>query len=229
MNQCINPNEIQEGDWSAYLHGEASAEVVRHVARCAFCAEQIEGMRMVDASLLAAFYRDECPTPEILADYALGNLLAAEKLRVAAHVRSCTACRKELASLRALAEEPPTMLGQLWESLALALAARPVIVAAVPVRGAGWQGRFEADDLIITLSSQEGRLTGRVRRRRAPTDANYNGQAWLLNRSMEGAQPVGSEVDDRGRFGFVKVAAGDYALLLQIGERDTVVEAVQVV
>jgi anti-sigma factor RsiW len=229
MNQCINPDEIQEGDWSAYLHGEASEEVVRHVARCAFCAEQIERMRMVDTRLLAAFYRDECPTPEILADYALGNLLAAEKLRVAAHVRSCMACREDLAPFRALAEEPPTLLRQLWESLALALVARPVSVAAVPVRGAGWQGRFEADDLIITLSSQDGRLAGRVRRRLAPTDASYHGQAWLLSRSMEEAQPIGGEVDDRGRIGFVKVAAGDYALLLKIGEHDTVVEEVQVV
>jgi hypothetical protein len=226
---CINPNEIEEGDLVAYLHGDASPHVIEHVARCAFCTEQVEQLRMVDARLLAAFYRDACPTAEVLAAFALNRLSATEKLRVAAHVRSCRACSEEVAALRDLADEtPPTLLARLRESLALALVARPVAPVAAPVRGSGWRGRFEVKDVIITLSAQPAGLTGRVRRRDASAGVDYTGQAWLLSEEAAlDAQLPRSPIDERGRFQFAWPAPGSYTLLLQTGERDLALENIQ--
>jgi hypothetical protein len=227
QEQCIDPAEIQEGDWSAYLHGDASPEVVRHVGRCAYCADQVEQMRMVDARLLVAFYRDVCPTPETLADLTLDRLPATEKLRVMAHVRRCPACAKEVDAVRGLTGEPPSLLERLRRSLALALTARPLVPATVPLRGRGWQGRFEADGWIITLAVQEGVMTGRVRGRKPSAD--IQGKAWLLSRATTPEAPVlQSRIDERGRFRFTALDAGTYALLLQVGGQDVAVETLQV-
>jgi len=98
-----------------------------------------------------------------------------------------------------------------------------------PVRGQGWQSRFEVDDLIITLSSQAGGLIGRVRRRNASPDADYSGQAWLLSPETDAATDLPrSDVDARGHFQFSGPTAGSYALLLQIGEQDVALEAIEV-
>jgi hypothetical protein len=228
--RCINPGEIEEGGPIAYLHGDAAPHVIEHVARCAFCAEQVEQLRMVDAQLLAAFYRDACPAAKVLADFALNWLSAADRLRVAVHVRRCPACSEELSMVRDLAdEEPASLLARLRALLALALVARPVAPVAAPARGTGWQGRFEANDLIVTLIGQAGSLTGRVRRREARPDADYSGQAWLLGETATTEETVpSSKIDTRGRFQFASLATGSYALLLQVGDQDIKIEEIQV-
>lgn len=239
MIKCVKPDEIQEGDWVTYLHGEASETVNEHIKQCAFCAEQVEQLRMLDARLLNAFYRDACPTPEVLADYSLGRLTDVERLRVAAHVRNCPACSEELASVENWqVSEPPSLLTQLREALALAWLAHPVAQGSLALRGAGWQGRFEQAGVVVTLSSHSGSLTGRVRRR-AGVQASSAGpapgvdqreQAWLLGReeSTEG-EPLVSPLDERGRFLFPALAPGEYDLLLNVEGRDIAVERIMMV
>lgn len=53
--QCIAPQEIQEGDLLAYIEGDASSTVVRHVAQCAACAQEVRSLREVDVLFSAAF------------------------------------------------------------------------------------------------------------------------------------------------------------------------------
>lgn len=228
--RCISPSEIEEGDLIAYLHGDASPQVIEHIARCAFCAGQVEQLRVVDAQLLIAFYRDACPGPEVLADFVLNRLPAADRLRVAAHVRDCSACSEEVAAVRDLADEdPPSLLARLRESLALALIARPVAPSAAPARGRGWSCRYEADDLVVTLSVQASNLAGRVRRRIVLSDTDYSGEAWLLGQEMAAeAQVLRSQIDERGRFQFAAPAAGSYALLLQVGGQNVALESIRI-
>ena len=227
--RCINAAEIEEGDLIAYLHGDAAPQVTAHIARCTYCMEQVERLRMVDVQLLAAFYRDACPAAEVLADFALNRLPATEKLRVAAHVRGCAACQGEVAGVRDLTDQVPrSLLAHLRQSLALALVARPVALAATPVRGRGWRGRFEVEDMVITLSSQAGHLTGRVRRRGVPPAMDYTGQAWLLSQAATEESVPHSRIDDRGRFHFTTLAAGTYTLLLQVGTQHVALETIQV-
>jgi anti-sigma factor RsiW len=228
--KCIDPRQIEEGDLIAYLHGDTDSHVVEHIAHCSYCAEQVEQLRMVDVQLLAAFYRDACPTAEVLADFVLNRLPAVEKLRVAAHVRGCAACSGEVEAVRDLTdEEPSSLLVRLREMLALALVAQPIAPVAMPARGQGWQGRFEADDLIVTLSAQAGNLTGRVRRRGAPPSADHSGQVWLVGKEATAEEDIpSSKIDRRGRFRLMVPAAGLHTLLLQIGEQNVALEAIQV-
>jgi hypothetical protein len=228
--KCTNPSEIAEGDLVAYLYGDASPDVAEHIANCPFCAEQVEQLRVVDAQLLTSFYRDTCPAAEALADFALNRLSAPEKLRVAAHVRNCADCSEEVASVRGLAdEEPPSLLEQLREMLALALVARPIAFpAAIPARGAGWQGRFEVDDYVVTLSTQAGSLTGRVRRRGASAEEDHSGEAWLLEEGLVVKDIPHCKVDALGRFQIVQQSKGVYSLLLQIGGQSIALEKVNV-
>ena len=241
-SKCIKPDDIQEGDWVAYLHREAPESVVKHIRHCAFCAEQVEQLRMMDARLLDAFYRDACPSPEVLADYGLGRLPDAERLRVAAHVRGCPVCSEELASVGSWREsEPVSLLARLQEALALAWLAHQVAQAAAPVRGAGWQSRFEQGDVVITLSTRGAALTGRVRSRAAAlmqprartsardSDAIRGGQVWLLGREARvDFAPVESKLDERGRFRFNTLAPGEYDLLLRLERQDIAVEAIRI-
>ncbi len=229
-NVCIDPTEMAEGDLSAYLTGDAPPQVEAHVARCPFCAAEVERLRQVDVRLLAAFYRSACPVSDILAAYVLDRLPAAERLRVAAHVRRCPTCQRETASVAGLTGDvPAALLERLRESLALALLTRPAAPVAAAVRGRGWQGRFEGGDLVVTLSLQAEGLSGRVRRRDAPPDDATAGQAWLLRKEPLPEEPTPhSPVDARGRFYFPRPAAGSYALLLQIGDQDLAVEPLRV-
>lgn len=228
--KCINPSEIAEGDLAAYLHGDATPEVLEHIVNCPFCAEQVEQLRVVDTHLLNSFYRDACPAAQVLADFALNRLSAPEKLRVAAHVRDCAHCSEEAASVRDLAdEEPPSLLERLREMLALALVAQPTAPTAIAARGEGWQRRFEVDDFVITLSAQAGSLTGRVRQRDAPTGTSYSGRAWLLYKTEKTIrmEPVESRIDQSGRFQLTAQEASSCALLLQIGEQNIALEMIE--
>ncbi len=225
--ECINPGEIETGDLMAYLHGDALPQVIEHVTHCVSCTEQVEQLRMVDAQLLVAFYRDACPTAEILAGFALDRLPATERLRVAAHIRDCSACSEEIASVRDLAdEEPPSLLARLWESLTHALIVQQVALVGIPTRGQSWQGRFEANDLVVTLTAQANSLTGRVRRRGSHIDADYSGDAWLLSKEAATDDVPNSKIDERGRFHFATLPVSSCTLLLRVGEQDVAIEKI---
>ena len=45
MNTCISPEEIEAWELEAYLHGEAPARVVQHVARCSICHAKVTELR----------------------------------------------------------------------------------------------------------------------------------------------------------------------------------------
>ncbi len=54
VEQCIAPEEIQEGDLVAYIEGVASANVVAHVARCPACAAEVKALCITDSLLSSA-------------------------------------------------------------------------------------------------------------------------------------------------------------------------------
>jgi hypothetical protein len=227
--KCINPGEIVEGDLVAYLHGDASRGVAKHIASCPFCTEQVEQLRVVDAQLLTSFYRQTCPEAEVLVDFALNRLSAPDKLRVAAHVRDCPHCSEEAASVRGwVDEEPPSLLERLREMLALALVAQPIALEAAYRGDKGWQGRFDVDDFVITLSTRAGTLTGMIRRRGAFAEADHSGEAWLLAEGLVDGDVPHCEVDEQGHFQMADQGEGTYSLLLQIGEQNIALDKVHI-
>ena len=126
-------------------------------------------------------------------------------------------------------KEPPLLLAQLRETLALALIARPVSQTVAPARGIAWQGRFEIENIVVTLSSDAGHLTGRARIRDDRDDIDHSGQAWLLDIGSRAQEnPPSSSIDERGRFWFAEPTAGPYTLLLQVGEQHVAIEDIQI-
>ena len=223
---CINPDEIADGDLVAYVHGSASRHVDAHIRKCAHCAQQVEALKAVDVGLLRLVYRATCPSAETLTAFAMDQLSAVERLQVAAHLRTCPHCAEEVAAARTWTQEKPaSLLEQLQEALALARVARPIAHAGAPARGRGWQGRFEVDELLITLALHGNRLTGRVRQRDT-VEADLSGEAWLLSLVDGGETIESAPVDARGRFQFTALSPQPYTLLLQVGGQDIAIEKI---
>jgi hypothetical protein len=216
MTECINPTEIQEGDWLAYAEGEANPAVQDHVQRCAYCAERAAVYSRLDQWLLAGLYRTSCLAPDTLARWQLHLLPADEELSVAAHVRTCPHCASELEELAAVDDDlRSALLDRLrgvsrWLEATLVTAApRPVGLRGGPVP----QRRYRAGDLDIFVGSQiesvGRRLIGRLRPPANQRAGAVGVEVWLV----QGGQALDSRfTDDLGHFVFPAVAPGQYDL-----------------
>ncbi len=221
-----------------YLHGEAEQRVVDHVAACAFCTQEVERLRRVDAFLIEGVYRAACPSPEVLAGYALHRQPAPERLRVAAHLRTCVACRRELEETRRLLEKPPSLVERLREAAALALQAvrtRQLEPQQAGLRGRAWQAGYEVEGAVITLNLQPSprpetgsTLTGHVQVTEPVAGLVLPGQAWLLPEAQPSEPVPTSPIDARGSFVLMDVQPGSYGLLLQVGQVHLRVEGIDV-
>jgi len=86
---------------TAYADGEASADVIAHVAGCAICSDQAASDVRAQRVLRRALYRFDCPDAHTLGEYQLDLLDAAQRTSIAAHATECQECRAELRTLRA--------------------------------------------------------------------------------------------------------------------------------
>src|SRR5262245_5301005 len=62
---------------------------------------------------LESLTEEECPDPDLLAAYILGTLGSIEQLRVAAHIRGCPLCQRDIAVCRPPEPRPQTRLARL--------------------------------------------------------------------------------------------------------------------
>jgi hypothetical protein len=211
MTTCIDPSEIQEGDLLAYAEGQASAEVQAHVRRCTHCAGRAEAYARRECQLRAGLYRAACPPSTGLARWQLHLLPADEALVVAAHVRVCPHCTRELEELAAVDD---AVLAMFLERLqGVRRWAEATAVAAVP-RSAGLRGaaspqrRYRAGDVDVFVASQAG-ARGRRLRGRLRATPNADIEIWLA----QGDNIVDHRrTDAQGRFVFSSLAPGRYAL-----------------
>lgn len=216
MTECINPTEIQEGDLLAYAEAQADAEGQDHVRRCAHCAERAVVYSHLDQWLQAGLYRAVCPSPDVLARWQLCLLPADEELPVAAHVRICPHCTRELKELAAADDDLLSVLlerlrgvGRWVEATLVTAAPQPVGLRGVPAP----QRRYRAGALEVFVGSQMGRGSRRLMGRLWPSAdrrAQVAGvEVWLV----QGGQILSScSTDDRGHFVFPTVAPGRYDL-----------------
>jgi hypothetical protein len=116
----------------------------------------------------------------------------------------------------------------LQEALALARIAQPFAQTTTPVRGRDWQGRFEIDDLIVTLSLHGDHLVGRLRHR-GRDDISFKGQVWLIPEEATEDSLLQGPIDPQGRFHIKATEPTTYALLLRVDGRDVAVERIRIV
>jgi hypothetical protein len=179
-------------------------------------------LRETSRALLALMYRAHCPSPEVLGQYQLNLLSPAEKLKVAAHVRACPHCTRELQALEMPEDElihrVCRVLHGVRDIIEAALVASP-LPSPAGVRGrAGQRYAFRGGGLDVLIGfepaarpSAPGLLTGAV----LQADRIAEAQAWLF---QEGDNPRATKVDALGTFTFEKVKPGAYDLALTVGE-----------
>ncbi len=216
MAECINPTDIQEEDLLALAEGQADAKVKDHVRRCACCAQRVAAYRRLDRWLRAELHRASCPSSDTLARWQLRLLPADQELQVAAHVRACPHCTRELEELAAVDDDLLSLLLERLRGVSRWLEATLVATAARPagLRGVSApQQRYRAGDLEIFVGSQvvaQGRrLRGRLR---PPADERTKAEGvevWLVK---EGQALDSRSTDERGYFSFPAVAPGRYDL-----------------
>ena len=95
MNRCNLPPELTLAQLSAFLDGDADAAVRAHVQNCPSCRARATLLATAQARLGALMWRDACPAPERLRDYAWDLLAQDEASQIAHHVAYCPHCTAE--------------------------------------------------------------------------------------------------------------------------------------
>jgi hypothetical protein len=202
----------------------------------------------MDRLLRAGLYRTSCPPPDVLSRWQFHLLPADEELQVAAHVRGCPHCTRELGELDAVDDDLLSVLLERLQGVSRWLEATlvattdpkgfwigleqsaPLGSEMVRSRGApATQQRYITQDLDIFVGSQIGtggrRLMGRLR---PPTDtqtAVESIEVWLVH---EGQVLSSHLTDARGYFVFVALSPGRYDLGFGWQEQAVMIRGVEV-
>lgn len=185
-----------------------------------------------ERELRRALYRFDCPDAQTLGEYQLELLEAAERTRVAAHAVDCDECRDELQTLRAFLATPTPIadppLAGVRRFIATLFSPSPGL-AFGGLRGAPDNATrvFEAHDVTVSVGRTQttGSLLGLVVAADQSPDALEGHEVRLLPR--EGA-PMRTQLDDLGNFEFPHVAAGNYALEVELPDGVLVIEELRV-
>jgi anti-sigma factor RsiW len=228
MTECIDPAAIKEGDLMAYLEGEATERVQAHIERCPACAAEVVRLRNTYQGLLRELYRTDCPAPEVLGQHKMKLLSPAQQLEIAAHVRDCPHCTRELEELTRAEEREDRLVQvvlQVLQDVAQTVEATMVSRGRrqpVGVRGAETDSaplHFHSDEVDVligfqptTLPTETRTLLGAV----VQAEVVSGCRAWLF---QEGEAPVSSPVDRLGTFTFVALSPGEYDLALEVGRK----------
>lgn len=184
----------------------------------------------LELRLRASLYRIDCPDAQTLGDYELDLLEPTERTRIAGHALDCAECASELTMLRAFLTTPTSvaepLLGRARRIVATLFTQRPGL-AYGGLRGAPSDAStrvYEAGEVTITLGAdvRSGSMLGLVVAGDTPLEAR---EVRLLG--AEGSA-LGTQLDDLGNFEFTNVAAGDYALELDLPEGVVVIEDLRV-
>ena len=113
--ECREPGAISNEELIAYLEGEkVRPAVVEHLARCQKCSSQLVSYRRMERKLSQKLYRWDCPSNQVLGDFALGLVDGNHAVAIQAHLRMCVLCSAEMVTLtNFLAADPlPVVSGR---------------------------------------------------------------------------------------------------------------------
>ena len=221
MNTCISPEEIEAWELEAYLHGEAPARVVQHVARCSICHAKVTELRGLSQRLQRALARVDCPSAETLMQHRWRRLPRPRAREMDAHLAICVTCRAESATF-AGPEPGPTqqMRTMVRQGLSVLTAIFQPSLSPVPIlRGAESPSaiyRVSENDWEIILTHATGSrgyiLTGQLLG--TEPEELAGGQAGIL----AGAQlMLKTDLDPTGWFALQPLPAGRYTLWIDVG------------
>ncbi len=165
--KCIGPQPLDEAQISDALDGVAHDAVQQHLEQCESCRLRYTQAQHIEDALRHQLYRWDCPSPETLVDYHLGALDPFSARPVKEHLRSCTRCQQELASLKDfMGDESPTSVtfAEGYTRQAEALWAAPMQREAELVRGAASEEPVihrasDGTQIILDVRERQGRPT----------------------------------------------------------------------
>jgi hypothetical protein len=185
-----------------------------------------------ERDLRRTLYRFDCPDAQTLGDYQLELLDPEERTRIAAHAVDCDECRDELQTLRAFLAMPTLVADS-----PLARMRRFVATLFTPAPGLAYGGLrgaqndstrvFEANDVTISVGRAQasGSLLGLVVAAGQVPDSLHGREVRLLPRE---GPVLRTRLDDLGNFEFTQVAAGRYALEVELPDGVVVIEELRV-
>lgn len=200
--QCRMPPPINDDQLSEALDGVAEPAVLDHLASCPHCTERLSAARVLEQRLTGALYRWDCPTPDLLAQYATGELPAAAIARMADHLNICARCQGELNDFYAMfAAKEPTVIPTVRSRSQVVRYAQLMSGQATVLRGAGAGPIIaEAGDVTIFLDVQPrtdglASLQGQLV---ANDQAHWEGA--LVELRQQGALVATTVIDELGSF-----------------------------
>lgn len=226
MTSCIRPDEIPDWRWEAYLDGERTPDLERHLMECSYCTARLTQLSGLSDQLKAALHRVDCPSADALRAYRWHELPAERAGVIAEHLLECRTCRRELAVFAGPALAPALgqdnaerpLLTQVHLFIArLVTTAQP---AAPALRGtliAGAVYQVTETDWEVTLRETiEARgyaVAGQVLG--PEPEALEAGRVTAL---ADGQPALAASLDASGWFTLRGLAPGRYALWIEIAE-----------
>lgn len=239
--KCIAPYEITEEQLLAYSDGEADETTLKHIGRCAYCAEQAHAITASQSILRVLFKRIECPDAHTLGEFHLGLLSANEQSAIMDHLNSCPDCAKEISDLEQFLQDVPVELTapplrtQLKRLVARLSPSPPGPTAQQPAlvfRGAAAAPLevYQAEDIKMVVGLEAdglraGRkmLLGFTTREGKPIESLAGAYVQLSHRGQAVAL---EQVDTLGNFIFSDLTSGEYELMLFTDQEQVVVETI---
>jgi anti-sigma factor RsiW len=211
---CVNPGQVNDEDYLAYLNNNARPEFEAHLATCPYCRREVEAFRRADDAVHRNFgfivspERTFCKEAQKLGEYVIGLVSLVETREIEGHLASCAYCQNEVQELRAWLPDPEFVsisspgqrlattpaqreatLGWLRRVVATVLSVGqpqggPVLAGALRGSLHGLPQVFQAEEVQITLSIQSA----------GPRRAELTIEGLVQSANHETAELEGAEV-----------------------------------
>lgn len=252
MTDCLQDIAPSDEDLIAFvLDGEAlSQEAQAHLDQCDICQQRLKRFQQTHTALVSRFYRSLCPDAAELSYYSAGGLSAERRQAIAAHLRDCPLCQKEVEEARLYLRDQPidifngtrARLGDMARRIYATLVTRPQMqfVLRGDAQPTTWPRQYRAEevDLSLHLSRSSsgaymliGILTSSGPAEDVETFEGVEAELYAAplpprvnSHASTSAPLLRTRIDDMGNIVFKPVPTGEYVMILRLPEREIIIE-----
>jgi hypothetical protein len=248
MMDCFHTMAPADDDLLKFVLDEVSLPKTarEHIKHCTICQQRLTHYKTMNSYLLSHLYRSECPTSMQISLYAASYLPEQESLLVAAHIRRCPLCAREVADTRhslantRLMTTAPLPLHKIVQYItAIPITAETQLVLRNGTTKVKWPRQYRAETINLLLDltptgHQKYIVLGAISDLQPGSSIDafegveielHIAQQNLDDKSAESQSSfMATQVDDLGSFVFNAVPIGTYCLIAHLPGRDVVVE-----
>jgi hypothetical protein len=240
VTDCVNPTQVEETDYMAYLDGHQRPGFLEHLGICPYCQDEVEAyastaLILTDGlNLIQAPERANCPDTLSLAEYAWGFASPKAIKQVKAHLAKCIYCQQEYQQQQTWASEAAEASKKVGEPTSwlkrivgvLQDSTQPRSGMALGLRGndQDFPVTYQAEGIAVSVTVQNAsvqrydlQVMGLVFTEDQNEPLNPEGGEARL---MQGNQILARDtLDDMGNFFFEEVKPVDFDLEIQLQDR----------